>query len=88
MGGRRGGGRGGGANLNNPGGARPNLNIGGEARQSAYGSVEDNFRAKELQTCVHWNMRRCRREQTCSKLHQCSFNLGNGKICWDKVSSS
>ena len=93
-GGRRGGGRGGGnnlnnlgggANLNNGGGARPNLNNGGEARQSAYGSVEDNFRAKELQTCVHWNMRRCKREQTCNKLHQCSYNMGNGKICWDKV---
>ena len=94
-GGRRGGGRGGGAsqyshggggaNLNNIGGARPNLNNGGEAKQSAYGSVEDNFRAKELQTCVFWNMRRCKRELTCNKLHQCSYNLGNGKICWDKV---
>ena len=61
----QGGGQGGGANLNG----------GGGQTQSAYGSVEDGFRAKELATCMYWNMKTCRNPDSCPKLHKCSFKV-------------
>ena len=69
-------GSGGGANLN----AAPT--------QSAYGSVDDQFKQQERQTCVHWNMRTCRNEMSCNKLHKCSYPMGNGRICWDQVNTT
>ena len=84
----RGGGRGRGSSRSGgSGGQRTGggANLNAAPTQSAYGSVDDLFKQREKMTCVHWNLRRCKNEYSCDKLHQCSMNLGNGRICWDKV---
>ena len=53
-------GRGGGRGRGRGSGGRGNgggANLNAASAQSAYGSVEDGFKKRERQTCVHWNMR-------------------------------